>query len=345
MGFFDDLAMGLGLKEKDQDYYDRTAATIERNQGSGAAASYKKSIADDYAAAAPGGSSKKTTPSAAPPGYADAYKQAYTSMAQAGIKNIGGSPSTSYADAVKSGTVGAGYDPATGTGYTNTAGQVVQNQGPNFAQQFVKNSMLGKGLQFLGGIKDTDKIVNTVDGKPIYQRSNGTFYAYNALGLPYDVKAGEDGKAPTTLEEDPAQIAKRERMMSGMGSGDDGPAATPDLTEGTGEEEFDPCPEGYKYDEEQKMCVVDVSFVPDLPDVEPTPLLPTEVGGNYTQMPGGVPALPPLQPYPQARGLGATNLGPRSEGILQVVAGPQAPRRPSPIPSLTMPQMPPQRRA
>ena len=134
-------------------------------------------------------------------------------------------------------------------------------------------------------------------------------------------------------------------MMSGMGSDDDGPAAIPDVGEGTGEDFVDPCPEGYMYDEEQKMCVPDVSFVPDLPEVEPTPLLPIEVGGGYTPMPGGVPALPPLQPYPQTRGLGATNLGPRSEGILQVVAGPQAPRRPSPIPSLTMPQMPPQRRA
>jgi len=343
MGILDDLKMGLGLKEKDQDYYDRTAATIERNQGSGAADSYRERTSAARASA-PGGSSS-TTSSAIPAGYADAYKQAATTMGQAGIKNVGGSPSTSYADAVKAGAVGAGFDSGTGTGYTDTAGQVVQTQGPNFAQRYVKNSMLGKGLQFLGGIKDTDKIVNTVDGKPIYQRSNGTFYAYNALGLPYDVKAGEDGKAPTTLEEDPAQIAKRERMMGGMGSDDDDPTAMPDIGEGTGEEDFDPCPEGYKYDEEQKMCVVDVSFVPDLPDVEPTPLLPTEVGGNYTQMPGGVPALPPLQPYPQAQGLGATNLGPRSEGILQVVAGPQAPRGPAPIPSLTMPQMPPQRRA
>ena len=37
-GILNDLAMGLGLRERDQDYYERTARTIGRNQGSGQAA-------------------------------------------------------------------------------------------------------------------------------------------------------------------------------------------------------------------------------------------------------------------------------------------------------------------
>ena len=37
-GILNDLAMGFGLKERDQDYYERTARTIGRNQGSGQAA-------------------------------------------------------------------------------------------------------------------------------------------------------------------------------------------------------------------------------------------------------------------------------------------------------------------
>ena len=51
MGILDDLAMGFGLKEKDRDYYDRTAATISRDQGTDAGDRYRSSISERYAAA------------------------------------------------------------------------------------------------------------------------------------------------------------------------------------------------------------------------------------------------------------------------------------------------------
>ena len=51
MGILDDLAMGFGLKEKDRDYYDRTAATIGRNQGSAASDKYVSGLGDKYKAA------------------------------------------------------------------------------------------------------------------------------------------------------------------------------------------------------------------------------------------------------------------------------------------------------
>lgn len=44
MGILDDLAMGFGLKEKDRDYYERTAATIGKNEGSAASDKYKKYV-------------------------------------------------------------------------------------------------------------------------------------------------------------------------------------------------------------------------------------------------------------------------------------------------------------
>ena len=44
MGILDDLKMGLGIEEKTRDYYDRTAKTIERNDGSGAANKYRERI-------------------------------------------------------------------------------------------------------------------------------------------------------------------------------------------------------------------------------------------------------------------------------------------------------------
>tara|TARA_S200002703_G_C3731008_1_gene224686 strand:- start:17 stop:889 length:873 start_codon:yes stop_codon:yes gene_type:complete len=48
MGFFDDLAMGFGAKPKTQDFKQRTAATIAKNKGGGAAgeAAAKKYLSD-----------------------------------------------------------------------------------------------------------------------------------------------------------------------------------------------------------------------------------------------------------------------------------------------------------
>lgn len=42
MGLFSDLAMGLGLKDRDADYYERTAKTIGRNDGDAAEARYRQ---------------------------------------------------------------------------------------------------------------------------------------------------------------------------------------------------------------------------------------------------------------------------------------------------------------
>ena len=43
MGFFGDLAMGLGLKDRDADYYDRTAKTLGRTRGADREALYRQS--------------------------------------------------------------------------------------------------------------------------------------------------------------------------------------------------------------------------------------------------------------------------------------------------------------
>jgi len=44
MGFFDDLKMGVGAAPKTDDYKQRTAATIERNQGRAAAEKYRSDV-------------------------------------------------------------------------------------------------------------------------------------------------------------------------------------------------------------------------------------------------------------------------------------------------------------
>jgi hypothetical protein len=43
MGLLDDLSMGLGLKDRDEDYYDRTAKTLGRTQGGAREAQYRQS--------------------------------------------------------------------------------------------------------------------------------------------------------------------------------------------------------------------------------------------------------------------------------------------------------------
>ena len=45
MGILDDLSMGLGLKDRDDDYYERTAQTLGRTQGAGREATYRQSRA------------------------------------------------------------------------------------------------------------------------------------------------------------------------------------------------------------------------------------------------------------------------------------------------------------
>ena len=322
MGILDDISMGLGLKEKDQSYYDRTAATIERTQGSGAADRYRESTADARAAAS-GGSTAKTQAQPVSDSVANAYKQAAQTMGQAGIRNVGGAPSLGMNDRDSGGNqpvVGRGYDPVTRTGYTDTAGQVVVNEGPTAIQSLVGGSFLGQGLASLGGYnRKEDKIVNTVGGKPIYQKSDGTYYAINALGLPYDV-AGID-----TLDEDPEQVARREAMMGRKGSDDDGPSVIDELLDsdsGT----TDPCPEGYVYDSEQMMCVIDPStgLTPDLPTMElPDPSVPlsayTQVANNFIPTP-----LQPIAPNPiqqQLSRLSRSISGPRQQQRASGLAG------------------------
>jgi hypothetical protein len=43
MGILDDLSMGLGLKDRDEDYYERTAKTLGRTQGADREAQYRQS--------------------------------------------------------------------------------------------------------------------------------------------------------------------------------------------------------------------------------------------------------------------------------------------------------------
>jgi len=64
MGFFDDLKMGFGAAPKTDDYKQRTAATIERNQGREAADRYRESVGGSPREAAISGSTVYNRPTA-----------------------------------------------------------------------------------------------------------------------------------------------------------------------------------------------------------------------------------------------------------------------------------------
>ena len=315
MSILDDISMGLGFKKKDDAYHERTAETIANNQGQAAADRY---TANNPPSGSGSGSGTKMQAQPVSENVANAYKQYADSMTQAGLRNLAGSPSLGMNDTDSSGNkpvVGSGYDPVTKTGYTNTAGQVVVNEGPNAVQRMVRDSFIGRGLASLGGVdRANDKIVNTVDGKSIYQKKDGTYYAINALGLPYDV-AGID-----TLAEDPSQVERREAMMGGMGSDDDGGTGIIDDLLENDSETTDPCPDGYVYDSEQMMCVIDptTGLTPDLPSIElPDPTVPvsdyTQVAGNFIPTP-----LQPTAPNPIQQQLTQMN---------RMMRGPQQPQR------------------
>ena len=79
-------------------------------------------------------------------------------------------------------------------------------------------------------------------------------YAFDAVGLPYDIADTDVGTAPSTLDVDP-EVRERQLAMMNMGSTDDDDNK-PVATEVVEEQPDDPCPEGYMYDPEKKQCVI-----------------------------------------------------------------------------------------
>jgi len=233
------------------------------------------------------------------------------------IRNLAASPSISQEEAKAAGAnIGTGYDSKTQTGYTDTAGQGLgtdftlsgnkDDQGNVTGTTFtgagdimttgpskygLQNTLLGKGISFLSGVRGNDKIVNTVGGKPIFQRADGSFYAFDAVGLPYDIADPEVGSAPSTLDIDPEV---RERMMNQQKyeSTNDG---QPLIDVASEKDPDDPCPKGYMMDPTTKECVLDPFQTPF-----PGPV----TGGGGAVVPAG------LTPYTQMAPVSLAQLQP-----------------------------------
>tara|TARA_R110000850_G_scaffold238651_1_gene363283 strand:- start:282 stop:1202 length:921 start_codon:yes stop_codon:yes gene_type:complete len=187
----------------------------------------------------------------------------------------------------------AQLNPAAASGNFSEYAPGTVNQSNNMIQRMVRNHPLARGMNFLTGTNTSeDKVVNLVDGKPVRQNKDGSLYAMNAMGLAYAVKSID------SLDEDPGAPDEQADYLSDFGAGNEETYTAPEAS--------DPCPEGYVYDQEKLMCVIDSDVGTDLnADFNPAPSVdysipdPMDVsrGGstNYTQQTGNfIPT--PLQP-------------------------------------------------
>ena len=107
---------------------------------------------------------------------------------------------------------------------------------------------IGGLLQSLGGTDPSDKLVTTVDGKQVFEKAGGGYYAVNAVGLPFDIEGGgSDGKGI------PTSISMSGDSGAGFNESDDNEVTL----ETVGEVDEVSCPEGHVYDSAQEMCVLD----------------------------------------------------------------------------------------
>ena len=308
-------AADSGRARRYQAQYGVTAADIDTNFDEAVKKSRPKDKPLSNIKTVPTTTKAKPSDIAAGREFAESMKKA-NELAKAGklpkgsigpIRNLAGSPSISMEEARAAGAnIGTGYDPKTKTGYTDTAGKGlgtsftlsgkkddrgnvtgttftdatdIMTTGPS--RYGLQNTLLGKGISFLSGGRSDDPIVNTVGGKPIFQREDGSFYAFDVLGLPYDIADPTVGTAPSTLDIDP-EVRERQLAMMNVGSTDDDDNK-PVVTEVVKEPD-DPCPEGYMMDPKTKQCVLDPFKTPF-----PGPV----TGGGSAVVPAG------LSPYTQ----------------------------------------------
>ena len=308
MGFFSDLAMGLGMKPKTQDYVNRTADTIAKTDPA-RAASYKKKESAKLGKSSSKKSSGRSSAAVKssltfadevlkdpsrflPPsvsGEKVKYKKSYTPFGDPETIKVGVTKPTNISAGASTATdeqrkkdrddflrnfemqrARADADP-TGQSYQMYGRSVNLQKDPTLLQQGIGGGLTGSLLNYAAGSRPLDPIVNIIDGKPIYQDSQGRTYAYdNLFGLRYDT-TGADSLA----------VLPRD-MPQGSDDDDDRPAAAEVVAEKAPD---DPCPKGYKMNPETKQCELD-PFQQDFADAATTPPAPVVTAGlsPYTQM-------------------------------------------------------------
>jgi hypothetical protein len=91
------------------------------------------------------------------------------------------------------GSAGYFWDPKYYTTDDNGYITGIDNDAISGEAGFMSNTLLGKALTWLGGADPSSDKMETYNGTAVYTRTDGTQYSFNKLGLPYDVRVGEDG--------------------------------------------------------------------------------------------------------------------------------------------------------
>lgn len=158
-----------------------------------------------------------------------------------------------------------------------------------------------KALRGLGGVTEGDSTVGSVDGKDIYERYDGSTYAINMLGMPYDTVSGDSLEAKPMSEAQKRMMAEQQNQSNdsdgglaySMGGGSTGVF---------GSAPTNPCPTGYVMNPQTNACEIDPFQAPFAP--APTTGVPAATANaqfspvsSYT---AATPyAMPTLNPGPQ----------------------------------------------
>ena len=133
--------------------------------------------------------------------------------------NIGQGPGSGSVTTV----TGAYDDPAEAAGSsTNNSGQ------PNLGTEALSMTIFGKALNWLGGIDPDNDQATVIGNTYVYTREDGSYYSYNFLGLPYDIKADEDGMIATDENGKPIDGTDYSRIAELRASGNSEDAALAD---------------------------------------------------------------------------------------------------------------------
>ena len=159
--------------------------------------------------------------------------------------------------------------------------------------------IFGRGFNALSGSRAGDPIVGEVEGKSIYQRSDGSTYSVNRLGLTYDTVSADSVEAKAMSAE---QKQAMEGSLRDASSGQNytvpaGGEIAGMVTDVLGM--ADPCPEGYTMDPVAKICVIssfDSTPFPDQPVAQP--FSPQALSQYSSVSPMSLPTLNPVQQAP-----------------------------------------------
>lgn len=211
---------------------------------------------------------------------------------------------------------------------------MLANQGQYAPQQGMLQKALGYTLPGMALNALSSLRADPVSYNPVFD-TQGNYLGvagYDAEGNPVSYTGERTANISTGNDKLDAMVRPNVGPQLG-GDGSSGPAEEEVVDEAVTEPEV-MCPQGFIYDKDLKMCIMDPEANPigaDLPTMLP------DLPSQYTQV-MNMPTPVGLQPYaPSAGGLAAMP-SPNQAGIIQVAPAPMQPQQKAPLPNLVPPQ-------